>query len=74
MFKQATPRPPLLCGGNSQPNISIFIIYYFSIIFLFCGDFVVKYEWKVVKGCSSVGRAAVSKTACHGFKSCHPCH
>ena len=28
----------------------------------------------ITKGCSSVGRAAVSKTACRGFKSCHPCH
>ena len=26
-----------------------------------------------VKGCSSVGRAAVSKTACREFESCHPC-
>ena len=24
-------------------------------------------------GCSSIGRAAVSKTAGCGFKSCHPC-
>ena len=31
IFKQATPNPPLLCGGNSQPSISIFIIFYFSI-------------------------------------------
>ncbi len=26
------------------------------------------------KGYSSVGRAAVSKTACRGFESCYPCH
>src|SRR6185436_4697590 len=26
------------------------------------------------KGCSSIGRAAVSKTAGCRFKSCHPCH
>src|SRR3954467_3433720 len=26
------------------------------------------------QGCSSIGRAAVSKTAGCRFKSCHPCH
>ena len=24
-FRHDTPRPPLLCGGSSQPNISTFI-------------------------------------------------
>ena len=27
-----------------------------------------------MQGYSSVGRAAVSKTACRGFKSYYPCH
>ena len=27
ILRQATPRPPLLCGGSSHPNISIFIYF-----------------------------------------------
>src|SRR6059058_1200627 len=29
---------------------------------------------RAAQGCSSIGRAAVSKTAGCRFKSCHPCH
>ncbi len=29
---------------------------------------------RVLQGCSSAGRASVSKTEGHGFESCHPCH
>ncbi len=38
-----------------------------------CGD--LGYRGRVLlQGCSSVGRASVSKTEGHGFESCHPCH
>ena len=50
MLRQATPRPPLLWGGSSQPSMSIFIIFNFSTILMICEENMVKLKEEHYKG------------------------
>ena len=57
--------PPPLSVKNSAKKICDKLIWANKFAWIF--------HQHIIKGCSSTGRAAVSKTAGCGFKSCRPC-
>ena len=59
-------------NAEKEPEPEFFLFFQKSACFFSCA--VLYYMRSVLKGYSSVGRAAVSKTACPEFESLCPCH